>query len=53
MSGLPTPKWMEGIEEVALRLALRRPSALQRFEDLCKGDTICLAFKLEFQGICN
>ena len=31
------PESIEGIEQVTLKLLLRRPSALPRFEDLCAG----------------
>ena len=49
----PKFKSVEGIEEVTLKLALRRPSALQRFEDLCKRDAPHSQPKLKLRGICD
>ena len=53
MFGLPTSEPTEGIEQVTLKLALRRPSALQRFENLCARNAVWLHYKSKLQGICN
>ena len=47
---LPTSESMEGVEEVTLKLALRRPSAFQRFENLCEA---LIAHKPALRGICD
>ena len=56
-SGQPMFESMGGIEEVTLKLLSRRPSAFQRFEDLCKALTcsgwICRAHKGKLQRICD
>ena len=56
-SGMPGIESMEGIEEVTLKLFSRRPSALPRFEDVCKTLTCsysdCKAHKDKLQRICD
>ena len=52
MFTFPTSEPMEGIEQVTLKLALRRPSALQRFENLCKRNAIWPQYEF-IQGICD
>ena len=58
-SSFPTSESMEGFEEVTLKLLLRRPSALPRFEDLCEAGTPAYplpafrALKRKLQRICN
>jgi len=37
MEDVPTPESVEGIEQATLKLFLRQPSALQRFENLCEA----------------
>jgi len=56
-SGIPGSELMEGIEEVTLESLLRRPSALQGFEDLCEVGGLSLGYlqgyKNRLQWICN
>jgi len=55
-SEIPTSESMEGIEQVTLRLLLRRPSALPTFEDLCWAGcpcSGCRACKDKLHRICK
>ena len=53
-SGSPVPEPIEeGIEQVTLGLVRRRPSALQRFENLCERGAIWDRYKATLQGICD
>lgn len=52
-SGMATPELMEDIEQVTLKLPLRRPSALQRFENLCERNAIWWEHKIKLRGICD
>ena len=48
-----TPELVESIEQVTLRLCLRRPSALQRFGDQCEMTMACGSHVVELREICN
>jgi hypothetical protein len=51
---IQTPETMEDIEQVTLKLSLRQPSALQRFEDLCERDAIWTQYNgPKLRGICD
>ena len=52
-SGMPTPKLMEGVKQVTLKLSLRQPSALQRFKNLCGGRALWKECRDKLQGVCN
>ena len=56
-SPMPEPESVESIEEVTLKLLLRRPTALQGFEDLCKTGGLSAPWRREYkdklQHICD
>jgi len=58
-SGVPISELVGGIEGVTLKLLLRRPSAILRFEDLCEAGILanphpkCQARKDKLQRICD
>ena len=53
MEDAPTRESMEDIEQVTLELSLRRPSALQRFKNLCEKYTGWWDYDDKLQGICK
>jgi len=48
-----TPEWMRDIEETNLKLLLHRPSAIPRFEDLCRSGLIHDEGKVTLRRICD
>ena len=50
---LPASESVESIERVTFKLALRRPSVLQMFENLHEGNALREEYKAKLQAICD
>jgi len=53
MGEVSTPESIQDIERVTLKLSLRQPSALQRFENLCTNGTVWEEHMQKLEGICK
>jgi len=50
---VPVDESMQNVEQVTLELSLRRPSALQKFKNLCKGLLLPLEHSRKLREICD